>query len=82
VEDTITIRRSEYEQLLSVIAELREKVQCLQEENELLKNGRNSRTGSTAPSHDISRSNVYSLRRPSGKKPGGQKGHPGHHLST
>jgi uncharacterized small protein (DUF1192 family) len=74
-------KTSEYEQLLSVIAELREKVQQLQEEIELLKNGCNSKTGSTAPSHDISRSNVHSLRRISGKKPGGQKGHPGHHLS-
>jgi transposase len=81
VEEAIIIRRSEYEQLLSVIAELREKVQQLQEEVELLKNGRNSKTSSTAPSHDISRSNVHSLRRISGKKTGGQKGHPGHHLS-
>jgi radical SAM protein with 4Fe4S-binding SPASM domain len=73
VEETITIRRSEYEQLLSVIAELRESVRQLQEEIELLKNGRNSKTGSTALSHDISRSNVHSLRRTGGKKPGGQK---------
>jgi uncharacterized small protein (DUF1192 family) len=73
VEDTITIQRSEYEQLLSVIAELREKVQQLQEEIELLKNGRNSKTSSTAPSHDISRSNVHSLRRTSGKKPEGKR---------
>jgi hypothetical protein len=36
-----------------VIAELREKVQRLQEENELLEDGRNSRTNSTAPFHDI-----------------------------
>jgi uncharacterized small protein (DUF1192 family) len=81
MEETITIRRSEYEQLLSVIAELRERVRQLQEEIELLKNGRNSKTSSTAPSHDISRSNVHSLRRTGGKNPGGQKGHPGHHLS-
>jgi archaellum component FlaC len=43
VEEMITIRRSEYEQLLSVIAELRERVRQLQEEIELLKNGRNSK---------------------------------------
>jgi uncharacterized small protein (DUF1192 family) len=73
VEEMITIRRSEYEQLLSVIAELRERVRQLQEEIELLKNGRNSKTGSTTPSHDISRSNVHSLRRTGGKPPGGQK---------
>jgi transposase len=77
----ISISRSDYEQLLSVIHELREKVRQLQEENELLKNGRSSKTSSTAPSHDISRSNVHSLRRVSGRKTGGQKGHPGHSLS-
>jgi transposase len=80
----ISIRRSEYEQLLSavsVIAELRKKIRQLEEEIELLKNGRNSSTSSTAPSHDISRSNVHSLRRLSGKTSGGQKGHPGHSLS-
>jgi hypothetical protein len=36
VEETISIRRSEYELLLSVIAELREKVQQLQEELDAL----------------------------------------------
>jgi hypothetical protein len=51
----ISIRHLEYEQLLSVIAELREKNRQLQEEMELLKNGRNSSTSSIAPSHDISR---------------------------
>jgi transposase len=78
VEKMISIRRSEYEQLLSavsVIAELREKVRQLQEETELLKNGRNS-----TPPYDISCSNVHRLRRSNGKKTGGQKGHPGHHL--
>jgi hypothetical protein len=81
VEETISISRSEYEQLLSVIAELREKVQQLQVENELLKNGRNSKTNSTAHSHDIIRSNVHSMRRISREKTGDQKCHPDHHLS-
>jgi transposase len=54
----------------------------LQEETELLKNGRNSKTGSTAPSQDINLSNAQSLRTGSGKKSGGQKGHPGHTLSV
>jgi uncharacterized small protein (DUF1192 family) len=40
--------------MLSVIAELREKVQQLQEEIELLKNGRNSKTSYTPPSQDMS----------------------------
>jgi transposase len=46
----------------------------------LLKGGKNSRTGSTAPSHDIGRSNSKSLRVSSDKKSGGQTGHTGHTL--
>jgi transposase len=84
VEEMINIRRSEYEQLLSQQAELielRSLVHQLRAEIELLKNGRNSKTSSTSPSHDINRSNVHSLRNLSGKSSGGQKGHPGHTLS-
>jgi transposase len=83
VEEMISIRRSEYEQFLSQqeeLKELRDLVRQLREEIELLKNGRNSKTSSTAPSQDISRSNVQSLRKSNGKKPGGQKGHQGHSL--
>ncbi|MDR2465805.1 MAG: hypothetical protein LBD35_00300 [Prevotellaceae bacterium] len=51
----ITIKRSEYEQLLSRIEELNKLVQQLREEMELLKNGRGGKTGSTPPSRDKSR---------------------------
>jgi transposase len=81
VEEMIHIRRSEYEQLISQQKELEELVRQLRAEIELLKNGRNSKTSSTAPSHDINRSNAQSLRKSSGKPSGGQKGHPGHTLS-
>jgi transposase len=84
VEEMISIRRSEYEQFLSQqeeLRELRELVRQLREEIELLKNGRSSKTSSTAPSQDISRSNIQRLRKSNGKKPGGQKGHQGHSLS-
>lgn len=77
----ITIRRSEYEQMLKHIEELQSLVKHLQEEIALLKRGRDSSTSSTAPSQDIGRSNSNSLRRSSGKKSGGQPGHEGHHLS-
>jgi transposase len=84
VEEMISIRRSEYVQFLSQqeeLKELRDLVRQLREDIELLKNGRNSKTSSTAPSQNISRSNTQSLRKSNGKKPSGQKGHQGHSLS-
>jgi uncharacterized small protein (DUF1192 family) len=81
MEEKLHIRRSEYEQLLSQIEELKETVRQLREEIALLKNGRNSKTSSTAPSQDINRSNTHSLRENSGKKSGGQPGHAGQTLS-
>jgi transposase len=81
VEEMIQIRRSEYEQLLSQQKALEELVCQLRREIELLKNGRNSKTSSTAPSQDINRSNSQSLRKSSGNPSGGQKGHQGHTLS-
>jgi len=77
----ITISRSEYEQLRRENAELRAAVQLLQEEISLFKGGKDSRTSSTAPSHDIGRSNKISLRVSTGRKSGGQPGHSGFTLS-
>jgi hemerythrin-like domain-containing protein len=71
VEEMITISRSEYEGMKREIAELRAIIRQLEDTIALLKGGRNSRTSSTAPSHDICRSNSISLRVPSGKKSGG-----------
>jgi transposase len=81
VEEMITIPRSEYEWMKREIAELRSIVRQLEDTIALLKGGKNSRTSSTAPSTDLSRSNSHSLRVPSGKKSGGQMGHCGHNLS-
>jgi len=77
----ITIPCSEYEDLKREISDLRHLVQQLREEITLLKAGKDSRTSSTAPSHDIGRSNRISLRVSTGKKPGGQPGHSGATLS-
>jgi hypothetical protein len=60
MEEMIHIRRSEYEELIELVRELRAEI-------ESLKNGRNSKTSSTAPSHDINRSNAHSLRKSRGK---------------
>jgi hypothetical protein len=57
MEEMITIPRSEYEQMKSGIAEPKNLVRRLMEEIGLLKNGRNSRTGSAASSHNIELSN-------------------------
>jgi len=71
--ETITISLQEYNAL-------KEQIQILQEEIRLLKNGRNSKTSSTPPSHDISRNYQKSLREPSARRTGGQDGHTGSNL--
>jgi transposase len=83
MEEMITIRRSEYEQMQCEIVELRALVRKLEAEIALLKGGKNSRTSSTSPSQDLGRSNTKSLRISSGKRSGGQFGHSGYtlHLS-
>jgi transposase len=81
METMISISLLEYEQKNRELEELRKLpaiVKALQAEIALLKGGRNSNTSSTAPSQDIGRSNKINLRKPSGKKPGGQPGHLGH----
>ncbi len=52
-------------------------VEALQEEIRLLRNGKNSGTSHTPPSHQIGRSNAQSLREKTDRKPGGQPGHEG-----
>ena len=55
----------------------REENKKLQEQINLLRNGRKSNTSSTPPSHDIGRSNSKNLRIKTGRKSGGQHGHKG-----
>jgi transposase len=88
MDKIIRIRRSEYEQMQQELATLRKlpavveqleaKIASLAATIALLKGGKDSRTSSTAPSHDFGRSNEISLRTPSGKKSGGQPGHRGY----
>jgi transposase len=73
----ITIPLSEYNELKSLVVKLSQEMKQLQEENNLLRNGRNSKRSSTPPSQDIGRSNSKSLRVPSNRKIGGQHGHEG-----
>ena len=77
MDEKITILRSEYEGMKREIAELRLLVEQLRDEKSLLKGGKDSRTSSTCPSHDIGRSNRISLRVSGGRKTGGQPGHSG-----
>ena len=63
--------------LLAQVSELTKIVTGLREEMRLLRNGKNSGTSSTPPSHQIGRSNAKNLRVQTGRKPGGQSGHEG-----
>ena len=73
IEETITISKREYLELLRIIKELREEIL-------LLKSGRKSTTSSTPSSQDYTRSKVYNSREKSNKPSGGQKGHKGSSL--
>ena len=87
IERTITIPLSEYNELLKIkeehrllkvqVSELVTIVETLKEEIRLLRNGKNSGTSHTPPSHQISRPNAKSLRAKTDRKSGGQHGHEG-----
>lgn len=62
---------------MSKIPELIKTIEALQEQVRLLRNGKNSGTSHTPPSHQIGRPNAKSLRINKGRKPGGQHGHEG-----
>lgn len=73
------------EQALDVIQELRQQIIELKAENQKLKDqlSKNSRNSSKPPSSDgYNKPNPKSLRKKSGRKTGGQKGHPGSTLKA
>jgi transposase len=60
------------------ISLLKKHIACLEEKLFRYEHPKNSSNSSTPPSHDPYRiKRTESLREKSGKKPGGQKGHPG-----
>lgn len=79
LSEYIGLKQSVYEST-KALNELQVLVKSLQEEIRLLKNGRNSNTSSTPPSQDYKGSKQKSLREPSTREPGGQKGHEGTNL--
>ncbi len=67
----------EFSNKVEQLNEMREDIRVLKEENQRLKS-QNSRNSSRPPSHDLGRTpRQKSLRQPSNKKSGGQKGHKG-----
>jgi transposase len=80
--NTLTQRVKEQEETIkSLLKTIDELNQIIKELTEKL--NRNSRNSSKPPSSDgLSKPSPKSLRKPSGKKPGGQKGHPGAFLTT
>lgn len=59
------------------IPELIKTIETLQEQIRFLRNGKNSGTSHTPPSHQIGRPNAKSLRDKTDRKSGGQPGHEG-----
>ncbi len=82
-EELLVIAKSNPEILVDIILALQEQVEILTQrvfklEKQISKNSRNS---SKPPSTDgVNKPKTKSLRKRSGKKRGGQKGHKGHHL--
>jgi transposase len=66
--------------LAARVSELMTVILALQEDIRLLRNGKNSGTSNTPPSHQIGRSNTQNFRVKTNRKPGGQSGHEGNTL--
>lgn len=64
-------------ELTSHVSGMMKIIEALQEEIRLLRNGKNSGTSHTPPSHQIGRPNAKSLRTKTERKTGGQPGHEG-----
>lgn len=87
IEETVTIPLAEYNKLKRIrgdhellklqMVEVLKIVEALQEQMRLMRNGKNSGTSHTPPSHQIGRSNAKSLRVKTDRKTGGQPGHEG-----
>lgn len=65
------------EELISIILQLAARVEALENKIEQFQHRKNSNNSSIPPSKDENRPKRKSLREPTGKMPGGQKGHKG-----
>lgn len=82
-EELLPLARSQPEALVEIILVLQERLAQLEQRVKQLEAqlARNSQNSNQPPSSDgLSKPNPKSLRTPSGRKPGGQPGHPGQTL--